>query len=266
MDEPTNFLDLESVDSLIQACNKYKGALLLVSHNRDFLKKCAKQYLSIVPGRFELYDTLKVAEKATYTFIDEMESGTKINSKDVIQNNPGGGSIHSSQKVNAEGSKEEAKPETQAAPSAKETTATTTETQAPTPTPATTQAPAPTPAAKKEEPAITYALKERVQALWTDGKWYTAEVKSFDKQNGKYTVYYVEYGNAATQSASTLRKFVDNKAAQSKAQQMNTNQKTWIQSHSKPNDFPFICGIHVDDTSSVSTTQDMSNLVSCESI
>jgi ATPase subunit of ABC transporter with duplicated ATPase domains len=33
MDEPTNFLDLESVDSLIGACNKYQGALLLVSHN-----------------------------------------------------------------------------------------------------------------------------------------------------------------------------------------------------------------------------------------
>jgi ATPase subunit of ABC transporter with duplicated ATPase domains len=39
LDEPTNFLDLESVDSLIAACNKYAGALLLVSHNRDFLKK-----------------------------------------------------------------------------------------------------------------------------------------------------------------------------------------------------------------------------------
>ena len=38
LDEPTNFLDLESVDSLIAACNKYAGALLLVSHNRDFLK------------------------------------------------------------------------------------------------------------------------------------------------------------------------------------------------------------------------------------
>ena len=39
LDEPTNFLDLESVDSLIAACNKYAGALLLVSHNRDFLRK-----------------------------------------------------------------------------------------------------------------------------------------------------------------------------------------------------------------------------------
>jgi ATP-binding cassette subfamily F protein 3 len=75
MDEPTNFLDLESVDSLIAASNKYQGALLLVSHNRDFLKKCAKQYLSIVPGKFDLFDDLKSAERATYTFVAELEAG-----------------------------------------------------------------------------------------------------------------------------------------------------------------------------------------------
>ena len=45
---------VQSVDSLISATNKYPGALLLVSHNRDFLRKCAKQYLSVVPGKFEV--------------------------------------------------------------------------------------------------------------------------------------------------------------------------------------------------------------------
>jgi ABC-type multidrug transport system ATPase subunit len=73
MDEPTNFLDLESVDSLIAATNKYTGALLLVSHNRGFLKKCARQYLSVVPGQFNIYDTLKECERATYSFIAELE-------------------------------------------------------------------------------------------------------------------------------------------------------------------------------------------------
>jgi len=75
MDEPTNFLDLESVDSLISATNKYPGALLLVSHNRDFLKKCAKQYLSVVPGKFAIYDDMKACEKGTYSFIAELEAG-----------------------------------------------------------------------------------------------------------------------------------------------------------------------------------------------
>jgi len=75
MDEPTNFLDLESVDSLISATNKYPGALLLVSHNRGFLKKCARQYLSVVPGHFNIYDDLKSCERATYSFIAELEDG-----------------------------------------------------------------------------------------------------------------------------------------------------------------------------------------------
>jgi len=88
MDEPTNFLDLESIDSLILATNKYHGALLLVSHNRLFLNKCAKQYLSVVPGRFEVFGDLKTCERATYQFIEEMESGVKVGAQDLVAKNP----------------------------------------------------------------------------------------------------------------------------------------------------------------------------------
>jgi len=78
MDEPTNFLDLETVDALIGAANKFQGALLLVSHSRLFLKKCATHYLSIVPGQFNIYDSLKKCERATYTFIASLEDGDKV--------------------------------------------------------------------------------------------------------------------------------------------------------------------------------------------
>jgi len=88
MDEPTNFLDLESIDALIAATNKYKGALLLVSHNRAFLLKCAKQYLSVVPGKFLLFDDLKTCERSTYQFIEEMESGVKVGAQDLVAKNP----------------------------------------------------------------------------------------------------------------------------------------------------------------------------------
>jgi len=88
MDEPTNFLDLESIDSLIAATNKYKGALLLVSHNRSFLLKCAKQFLSVVPGKFQLFDDLKSCERATYQFIEEMESGVKVGAQGLVAQNP----------------------------------------------------------------------------------------------------------------------------------------------------------------------------------
>jgi ATPase subunit of ABC transporter with duplicated ATPase domains len=86
MDEPTNFLDLASIDSLISATNKYKGALLLVSHNRGFLLKCATQFLSIVPGQFLLFNDLRSCEQSTYTFIADLEAGGSISAKDLVQN------------------------------------------------------------------------------------------------------------------------------------------------------------------------------------
>lgn len=78
MDEPTNFLDIETVDALITASNKYRGALLLVSHSRLFLNKCANSYLSIVPGQFLVFPDMKSCEMATYTFIAELEAGEKV--------------------------------------------------------------------------------------------------------------------------------------------------------------------------------------------
>jgi ATPase subunit of ABC transporter with duplicated ATPase domains len=91
MDEPTNFLDLESVDSLISAANKFPGALLVVTHSRQFLRKCAKTFLSVTPGQFLEFGDMKQAEAATYTFIQELENGVKIDTSAMAA---GGGSLH----------------------------------------------------------------------------------------------------------------------------------------------------------------------------
>jgi ABC-type molybdenum transport system ATPase subunit/photorepair protein PhrA len=91
MDEPTNFLDLESVDSLIAAANKFPGALLVVTHSRQFLRKCAKTFLSVTPGQFLEFGDMKEAEAATYTFIQELENGVKIDTSAMAA---GGGSLH----------------------------------------------------------------------------------------------------------------------------------------------------------------------------
>jgi ATP-binding cassette subfamily F protein 3 len=94
MDEPTNFLDLDSVDSLISAVNKFKGGLIVVTHNRDVLRKTGKTFLSIVPGAFSEYGTMKEAERATYSFISALEEGRAIDVKKAIMENRGGGAIH----------------------------------------------------------------------------------------------------------------------------------------------------------------------------
>jgi ABC-type molybdenum transport system ATPase subunit/photorepair protein PhrA len=209
MDEPTNFLDLESVDSLIAACNKYKGALLLVSHNRDFLKKCANQYLSVVPGHFELYDDLKTAEKATYTFIQEMEEGGHVSGKDTLTNNPGGGSVHSSQKVSTSPTptveKKINSAEAPAVPVPVTAPATTTSTSATiaTDTPATP--------AKPKEPVVStvtpFSVGDKIQAKYSqDGKWYSACIKALKGE--MYLVHYTQYGNSELVTHDSVRNFI----------------------------------------------------------
>jgi ATPase subunit of ABC transporter with duplicated ATPase domains len=226
MDEPTNFLDLESVDSLISACNKYKGALLLVSHNRDFLKKCARQYLSVVPGHFDLYDDLKTAEKATYTFIEEMEGGGRVSGKEALVNNPGGGTVHASQKVEASVPKSapaktiiEISSTTPAPVPTSDSASVKTE-----PTPVKSEAAAikedgPTSTPQKPESenaaqnvdlktvqsAEPFSVGEKIQAKYSqDGRWYNAVINNIKDE--KFLVYYIDYGNTEYVALSSVRK------------------------------------------------------------
>jgi len=186
LDEPTNFLDLESVDSLIAACNKYAGALLLVSHNRDFLKKCAKQYLSVVPGKFLLFDNMKDAERSTYTFIAEMEEGGSVSAQDLVKKNAGGASLHPG---NPAGQSEEKGPEDGIKVLS-----------------ISGSSPSPMPAKKVPAAGITFAVGEKVQALWTDGKWYDAVIKKAVPDTTKYQLTYAAYGNTVNIESKSIKK------------------------------------------------------------
>ncbi|MGB3456350.1 MAG: ATP-binding cassette domain-containing protein [Litorimonas sp.] len=56
LDEPTNDLDLETLDLLQEMVADYPGTVILVSHDRDFIDRLAARTLAYEgPGRWQLY-------------------------------------------------------------------------------------------------------------------------------------------------------------------------------------------------------------------
>ncbi|MDR3214221.1 MAG: ATP-binding cassette domain-containing protein [Azoarcus sp.] len=55
LDEPTNHLDLDAVIWLEQWLRDYRGTLMMVSHDRDFLDACVDHIAHIEQGRLTLY-------------------------------------------------------------------------------------------------------------------------------------------------------------------------------------------------------------------
>lgn len=55
LDEPTNYLDLQTVLLLEKVLQSYRGALLLVSHDREFLKNVCTHTLELSHGKLTLY-------------------------------------------------------------------------------------------------------------------------------------------------------------------------------------------------------------------
>jgi len=55
LDEPTNHLDLEAVVWLETWLQRYRGAMLLISHDRDFLDQCVNRIIHIEHEHINLY-------------------------------------------------------------------------------------------------------------------------------------------------------------------------------------------------------------------
>jgi ATPase subunit of ABC transporter with duplicated ATPase domains len=47
MDEPTNHMDMESIESLQISLEKYEGTLIFVSHDREFVSALANRILEV---------------------------------------------------------------------------------------------------------------------------------------------------------------------------------------------------------------------------
>lgn len=55
LDEPTNHLDFYTVESLTQALETYPGTVVIVSHDRGFVRRVATKILEVKAGRLHLY-------------------------------------------------------------------------------------------------------------------------------------------------------------------------------------------------------------------
>ncbi len=71
LDEPTNHLDLESIQWLEGLLEEFTGAVLLITHDRDFLDHVATRIVELdrgilrsYPGNFSAYETLKEQQLA----------------------------------------------------------------------------------------------------------------------------------------------------------------------------------------------------------
>ncbi len=50
MDEPTNHMDMETIESLQIGLEKYPGTLIFVSHDREFVGSLATRIIELRPG------------------------------------------------------------------------------------------------------------------------------------------------------------------------------------------------------------------------
>jgi elongation factor 3 len=53
MDEPTNYLDRESLAALIAALKVFEGGVLIITHNRDFSESLCKEVWAMRDGHLE---------------------------------------------------------------------------------------------------------------------------------------------------------------------------------------------------------------------
>src|SRR5438876_3010492 len=105
LDEPTNHLDFASLEWLEFYLSNYKGAILLVSHDRQFLNRTVNQIFEIdehahhlkkYDGNYDAYVLAKAAERATWEAdyerqqeeIKELRKRVRETARNVAHNRP----------------------------------------------------------------------------------------------------------------------------------------------------------------------------------
>ena len=69
IDEPTNHLDIESREVLLDALKRFSGTIMIVSHDRHFLREITtrvfelhRQRLNVIDGDWDYYQSKKTVD------------------------------------------------------------------------------------------------------------------------------------------------------------------------------------------------------------
>jgi ATPase subunit of ABC transporter with duplicated ATPase domains len=73
LDEPTNYLDRESLAALIEALKEFQGGVLIITHNRDFSESICKEVWAMRDGYLEA---------SGHNWVEGQGSGPRIDTKD----------------------------------------------------------------------------------------------------------------------------------------------------------------------------------------
>jgi len=73
MDEPTNYLDRESLAALIEALKEFQGGVLVITHNRDFSESLCKEVWAMRDGHLEA---------SGHNWVEGQGSGPRIDKND----------------------------------------------------------------------------------------------------------------------------------------------------------------------------------------
>ena len=63
LDEPTNYLDRDSLAALAMAIKEFGGGVVIISHNRDFVEEVCRTLWFMVDGRLRVEGEEEVDEK-----------------------------------------------------------------------------------------------------------------------------------------------------------------------------------------------------------
>ena len=63
LDEPTNYLDRDSLAALAMAISDFGGGVVIISHNRDFVEEVCKTLWFMVEGKLRVEGEAEVDEK-----------------------------------------------------------------------------------------------------------------------------------------------------------------------------------------------------------